>query len=68
MLNINERMKQDIEKMGGSLFGKPDGLISNFTFKSAKKTSDCDLELTKKYPTCDFFTRGRRLLVYGIIS
>ena len=65
---LNEKIKQDIEKMGGKLLGKSDGLISNFTFKSSKTVQNSYFKLMKKYPTVDFFTRDRRLLVYGIIN
>lgn len=63
---LNEKVKKDIEKMGGRLLGKPNGLISNFTFKSVGVVQNSYWKLIKKYPGVDFFARGRRLLVYGI--
>lgn len=61
-------LRQDIEKAGGTLLGKPRGLVSNFTFGLDGNAQDSCSKLRKKYPGVDFFTRGRRLCVYGIIG
>ena len=63
---LNDEIKDAIEKRGGRLLGKSDGLISNFTFETAGEVMSSYFELTKLYPEADFYTRNKRLLVYGI--
>lgn len=62
------KLRQDIEKAGGKLLGMPKGLVSSFTFKSSSDALNLYFRLTKRYPDIDFFTRGRRLCVYGIVQ
>ena len=63
-----KKLIQDIEKEGGQLLGKPDGLISNYAFKKPSNVLNTRSKLAKKYPEVDFYARGRRLLVYGIAT
>lgn len=66
--SAEHELRQAIEQEGGVLLGKPEGLIQNFAFESGDKVSSVMSNLMKKFPVVDFYKRGRRLLVYGVVD